>query len=127
MLEVMIGKNNNEILVRKLPDAAVFVAITVTSYNGIEPGDRFLSPNDGVESLIIGHSGVSVFGLKNPLEWGLKGEVLWAIKKDKSLGCFSAEAGETFNLIKDAIIKADNMIIAETAEEEINNFLNAET
>lgn len=121
--EVFKTRKKDEIIMRALFD--VPVAIIVSPHSGINPGDRFLSPNDGSESLIIGHSNASVFRLKDPSVWGLEGEFFWAIKKNESIiGCFGS-GGEAFNLICNTILKAESPMTAETAEETINNFLDS--
>jgi hypothetical protein len=91
----------------------------------IMPGDRFISPNDNKESVVIGFSDSLVFGLKDPLSWGLSEKLVWALKKDESrIGCFDKN-GKTQKEIKKTLIKAKKPMKPETAEEDINNFLNS--
>ncbi len=77
--------------------------------NGINPGDTFISPKDGIKSMVIGFSHRRV----------------WAIKKGQCrIGCFDTE-GETFDEVKATLTKYKRPMTAGTAEETINNFVNS--
>lgn len=120
-----MGKNG-KIFIRSYPGNSWIEVSLKGDCDGIMPGDLFISPSDGMKSMIIGFSDSSVFGLKDPLAWGIKKNIIWALKKDWKeaiVGCFERDRA-TFNEIKSSIVKAKIPIIAETAAETIANFQN---
>jgi hypothetical protein len=107
--EVVISNDKNAIKMRTYAGNRWIEVSLEGDCNGINPGDTFISPNDGIKSMIIG------------FEPGL----VWALKKDgKRIGCFSAE-GETIRIIKTSLIKAESLMTAETAAGTIDNFQNS--
>lgn len=124
MIKVKIV-NNGKVSIRDIFGKDIIISLT--PFNGIKPGYIFETlDNKAIKYLIIGHSDTSVFGMKDPSEWGFIGEHIWAIRKDipDMIGCLNEII--LVEIISSGSLKeGESVIVPETAEEIINDFQNS--
>lgn len=107
--EVFIDKDKNGIKMQPYAGKRWVEVSLEGDCDGINPGDTFISPSDGIKSMVI----------------GFECELVWAIKKGESrIGCFSNK-GNAINVIKKSIAKAKSPMTVKTAVEIITNFQNS--